>query len=1052
MKSAARIIAGACKGTTCSRTSTCATMATRNISNGTIAKLNVSAMNSTSCAVPRTIGNGTAIVNNNDKAIISRQSSKSFATASDAQIYNSSSHHNTDANARLDRLKNDDSDYLLYDIPVGEMTYPDRSLAHRAMVAWQRTKSIEGAYLVQQILERLVEEDEAGNHRMADITARLYSIALKAWAYSGDDHCGQRAEAILGRMDERYRKYSAFDSSNASHDFEKARPNTRCYNLVLHALSQCREPDAAVRAEQLVQKMEEMSKEPHSTVSPQTSTYNCLMNTYASRIGEYGIGQKAEDVLLGMAEKNKDGIYEIHPDTTSFNIVLKAWLHSGEHGFESAKRAEQLLRLMAKLQQSGHDYVRPDSISFFTCFKAYTKADDDITKFDVVERLEGLIDLMEETGASGDDVTRCFNLAVSFIGKSGVDDAASRIERVVDRMRNSTTLHLQPASFQTKVSILDAEEKDGRDKAEEAEIILKDMIRDRTTHIHTGRELENDDVLLNDSIAFGTLLKITLKSGGAERGDKLLAMVEEASHKAPSLAPHKSHYHMVIDAYSKSNEKGSALNAFKLLKRQIKCFEEGNPRSEPTGFVYSHVITQLARSCAPAAEEKAYEVLMLMQTLSQQGNTDVVPMTVDYNCVIGLLGKVGTKSAAEKALSLFRKMEAEAEAGNVNVQPDVVTFSSVVNALGRSRHSLAPKVAVEMLRGVIEKEAFVDEAFFRHMIWALCTSRELKDVDKAYELLLDISGGTVDENGVNGVGARVAVDNAQSCNAVVNAYASFGQGTQAAAKAQTVLVDMVTKYRKGEIAALPDKYGFEVVIAAWSHSKDLQAMRNVETLFRLMKELHGHGCPNMEPDEQTITRAMPVYSNFAMQEGVVDRARKLFEQITNPDKKMYDSYLNLVAKSREPKKHQHAKAIVDEMRAASSSIDVGTYNIVLNACAFTSREEDKEGALVLANELFSEMRRRDECDCISYGTYIKVIRKCIGDEGIKRETAIQELLQESKRRGYMGHMVLKELKYEYGEQKMWDVLGIKGEHDVPMEWRRNVRKAPKQRPRRNRFC
>jgi hypothetical protein len=197
---------------------------------------------------------------------------------------------------------------------------------------------------------------------------------------------------------------------------------------------------------------------------------------------------------------------------------------------------------------------------------------------------------------------------------------------------------------------------------------------------------------------------------------------------------------------------------------------------------------------------------------------------------------------------------------------------------------------------------------------------------------------------------------------------------------------------------------------------------------------------------------MPIYSNFAMQEGVVDRAQKLFEQITNPDKKMYDSYLNLVAKSREPKKHQLAKTILDKMRAVGSSIDVGTYNIVLNACAFTSREEDKEGALQSTKELFSEMRRRDECDCISYGTHIKVIRKCIGHEGIKRETAIQELLQESKQRGYLGHLVLKELKYEYGEQKMWDVLGVKGEHDVPMKWRRNVRKAPKQRPSRNSFC
>ena len=87
-------------------------------------------------------------------------------------------------------------------------------------------------------------------------------------------------------------------------------------------------------------------------------------------MGEYGIGQKAEDILLGMAQKNNEGegVVGIDPDTYTFNVVLKAWLNSGEGGFESARRAESILRLMAKLQRAGHNYVRPDAVRFLDMF------------------------------------------------------------------------------------------------------------------------------------------------------------------------------------------------------------------------------------------------------------------------------------------------------------------------------------------------------------------------------------------------------------------------------------------------------------------------------------------------------------------------------------------------------------------------------------------------------------------------------------------------------------------------------------------------------------
>ena len=346
-----------------------------------------------------------------------------------------------------DRLK-DDTDYLLHDTVVGRMTLRDRSLAHRIMTAWKRTNSTHGAILVQQVLERIVEEDEAGNGRVADASSRLYHIAIEAWAHSGDEECGRRAEAILSRMEERHRKLTEFESrwgnsntgTETSHtNIARARPDARCFHLTLHALAKSREEDVTERAEHLVQRMEDMAKvDPESSIQPQTTTYNCLMNVYASRKGTYGIGQIAEDLLLGMAERNKDGDFSINPDTLSFNTVLKAWLNSGECAFESACRAEQLLRLMAKLGADGHNFL-PDAISFLTCLNCFEKAVSEEQKDGslIVDHVDGLIDLAEETGAAGDDLTRFFNTALNVVAKSKMPEKYKKAKSILEKLKET---------------------------------------------------------------------------------------------------------------------------------------------------------------------------------------------------------------------------------------------------------------------------------------------------------------------------------------------------------------------------------------------------------------------------------------------------------------------------------------------------------------------------------------------------------------------------------------------------------------------------------------
>lgn len=949
-----------------------------------------------------------------------------------------------------DNLK-DDTDYLLHDIVVGNMTPRDRSLAHNVMTAWRRSNTTYGAQQVEQLLERVVEEYEAGNVRAADVNSRLYHIALQAWAHSGDDECGRRAEAILGRMEERYRKFTDFQSQRDTEASRAGgRPDAHCFHLTLHALAKSHQEDAIERAEQLVQRMEAMAeRDPEPSIQPQTGTYNVLMNVYASQKGTYGIGQKTEDLLLSMAERNKDGDFSINPDTLSFNTVLKAWLNSGECAFESACRAEQLLRLMAKLGADGHNNIRPDAISFLTCLNCFGKAVSEKRKDGslIVEHVDGLIEMAEQTGAAGDDLTRFFNTAVSIITRSGVKDAKQRIKNLISRMdelRESGTLNLQPISSRTRASIL-AQSETGT-SVDEAEQLILDIIENRLakagkTSTNTMSSRQRADVIVSDSVSIGKLIHGMLQQynrSNVERVSLLLEKMEQAANRVPGIAPHKSHYNMTIAAFANINDDRSALDSLELLRRQEQCFA-GNTHARPDGYAYSSVLSQLAKSrnSKSSLNETAHQVLTMMFRQYEQGNTSVNPSNADYNIVIGLHAKARTEAAAEKAIHLFRKMQTEAEAGNSNVVPDAVTMSSVLNALVKVKDRRAPIMALEFLDAATSDSAKymkLDAAFFRHIISALSQSNELGHVDAAYDILLSTRA---DERGHN-----LNIATISGCNDIVKGFCSIGTGTDTASKAQSVLVDLVSKFRSGEIAAMPDRHGFLAVISAWASSKSSTAMSNVEKLIALMGDLHSEKTFNLKPTSFVVFNAMPVFANFTSTEnGVVDRARKLVDGV-DPDKRLYDVLLNIVAKSREPKKHEVAKAILDKLKDADcEDANAKSYNIALNACAFVTREEDRKGALDVAAQIFEECKRQNKMDEVTYGTYTKVIRKC--SEEAERDSIVQDLIEQAKLSGHFGRLFKKELRHLY-RQKLPEVLGFDdGKQKIPPSWQRNVRKDRK---------
>jgi hypothetical protein len=121
----------------------------------------------------------------------------------------------------------------LQETPIGTLD-PTLIPIAAIMNAWAKTKSAQGAHMVEQWLQRAQDEYEAGNTRIVP-TTKLYTMAVDAWARSGEGGAAaQRAEALLQRMNKLY----------VAGNHEALKPTVRGYvSCTARSLQDAQHPD-----------------------------------------------------------------------------------------------------------------------------------------------------------------------------------------------------------------------------------------------------------------------------------------------------------------------------------------------------------------------------------------------------------------------------------------------------------------------------------------------------------------------------------------------------------------------------------------------------------------------------------------------------------------------------------------------------------------------------------------------------------------------------------------------------------------------------------------
>jgi pentatricopeptide repeat protein len=491
-----------------------------------------------------------------------------------------------------------------------------------AIKAWANTNHEDAPQRAEDLLHEMSKRGLAPSERS-------YSSVLMTWARSKKDYAPDRAYAILTNISRLYEKNDT-----------NVKPNTFCCAAVITAYMN---NGNAKRAEQtLLEQCEryEMTRDPD--LLPNVVSFNSVIHTW-SKSGRPEAAQKAEALLQRMQDfATSWNESSLMPETRSFNSVLIAWARSKER--DAPYRCEEILQRMNSLYKHRYMQCQPDVVSFGTVLDCWSKS----RISEGPERAEAILRHMERLYMAGTGVqpdVRSYNTVMNAWAHSGHPDAVLRAQALFDELlkKYQCDRELKPdlRSFGTLISAW------GRTKSEFGAAKAQKVFNDMVALYKAG-----DKDLQPTKIHYSALLDAWAKAGQPERAENILRKLERAAVK-----PDISCYNAVINGWAKSRSPDSAQRAQALFDEAVQIYEAGHRNDmKPDDYAYATLITAWGRSNSKDKAVKAQALFNDKVTRYRLGDNDLRPRVVEYNALAGAWAKSGKPEQAELIL---RKMESE---------------------------------------------------------------------------------------------------------------------------------------------------------------------------------------------------------------------------------------------------------------------------------------------------------------------------------------------------------------------------------------------------------
>ena len=295
---------------------------------------------------------------------------------------------------------------------------PDKALFDQVIDGWSRIDSKAAPSRAEGLLWVMhnISNDLRRNDTKPD--EKTYFHAITAWARSRDSTAPERAEKLFFDMLERYNEGDA-----------TMKPSMIHYTTLINSWARSSHPDGPLRAQQAFETVIAFYASGDKDFTPDSQLYTSLMRAWARR----GDANIVESIFLQMFEAYASSKRKkMMPSTMSFNILLEAWLKSGNP--EAHKKAKLVYDSMIEFTEEQTLNVRPDGYTFSTIV-------DIMLRCGYVEQAEKYLELMKAARVVGErrgheKVIQCYISTMEALSKKSGLEATSKVETLTNELIN----------------------------------------------------------------------------------------------------------------------------------------------------------------------------------------------------------------------------------------------------------------------------------------------------------------------------------------------------------------------------------------------------------------------------------------------------------------------------------------------------------------------------------------------------------------------------------------------------------------------------------------
>lgn len=339
---------------------------------------------------------------------------------------------------------------------------------------------------------------------------------------------------------------------------------------------------------------------------------------------------------------------------------------------------------------------------------------------------------------------------------------------------------------------------------------------------------------------------------------------------------------------------------------------------------------------------------------------------------------------------------------------------------------------------------------FAMIIHSWVNSESKVACDKAqeyYDLMLDMYQQELENHDNETSFVGTLKPNRYVMNALLKAYnfRSKSKMEYAALSANSILDEMIEGLKNGDTDMCPNGASFISCINAWGKTKREEVGVKSEEIFTKMIDLYNDAV------------------NKKISSG--ESGNKENEMIINnlkPNINVCNSVLYSISRARDGDKAQRAYQFLQQIKDLDESLSIKpnlrTYNLVLDACAYThgsfASHESKKIAYEVAIRTFHELntisRSTDGTkndaklvpNHITYGMFLRACQKLM-PRNEQREQLVERVFRKACKDGMCNDFVLSEFQKVASNDLFCNILGITEmpedfDINVPVEWSQNI--------------